>query len=603
MESRKLQTKFSRRNLVLGAASLAATLLASCRGFSGQAATTISSATPTSVQPAEAAAKKFIATQVPTPIPVSSPTSSSTPVPAPEVINVWIDPSSPKRFRPAAERLIARVAAQMSAGSIDIERVQASTDADLRFSTSTKSNSSTSVPLDRTYLVPVCSPRISVRTVNSNQVMAMLNGAMTDWSSAGSPTSVAVQPFVIDGLRVPGTSSGAMSVDRYEDLITRFDEHPGAIALAALDDVDFRVSTLEVDGLDLLSAVDAPDTWPFTMVLYVTGQNDAWRFVEELVATAANDASAMPAPPPLTVTFVGDVILGRTVHTIMTRLNDFAAPFRLVANELKKTDLTIANLECSLSDAITPPADPYTFSFMTFTAGADGLTLSGVDAVSQANNHSMNFGAQGMRDTLTALDTRKIRHFGIGENLPSARQPVILEAQHRKIAFLGYDGITGTTYGATESSAGTCPLDADLMAEDIAAARRKADIVIPFVHWGIEYQLVPSASQQQIARTAIDAGADMVVGSHCHWVQGMEIYEGKPIIYSLANFVFDQDWSLETKQGLIMHLVFRENRLVAIRFVPVLIENFYRPRIVDGTQKTQILNRIWESTDLIRATL
>ena len=524
-------------------------------------------------------------------------------MPTPEVVNVWIDPASPARFRPTAERLIAQIAAEMSTGSVDVERVQANDQADVRFSTTKTAGTGASLALARTFLVPICSPRTPVRGVTSDQVTAMLNGTAADWASVGSPTSMAVQPFVIDGLRAPGTSGKAIVVATYEDLIARFPEHPGAIALASIDDVDFRASSLEVDGVDLMSTAEPPQDWPFSIVLYVSGQNDAWRYVEAMTPPIDGDQSAATTSPPLTVTFVGDVILGRTVHTIMTRLNDFSAPFRLVADELKKTDLTIANLECSLSDNITPPTDPYTFSFMTLTAGGNGLTLSGVDAVSQANNHSMNFGAQGMRDTLAALDQRKIRHFGIGENLTDARQPVILESQGRKIAVLGYDGITGTTYGATDSTAGTAPLDVNLMAEDIAAARKRADIVIPFVHWGIEYQLIPSAEQQSIARTAIDVGADMVVGSHCHWVQGMEVYQGKPIIYSLANFVFDQDWSLETKQGLIMHLVFRENRLAAIRFVPVLIEDFYRPRIVDGTQMTQILNRIWQSTDLIGSTL
>jgi hypothetical protein len=90
---------------------------------------------------------------------------------------------------------------------------------------------------------------------------------------------------------------------------------------------------------------------------------------------------------------VGDIILGRTVHTIMAQLNDYAAPFPRVADELSKADLTIADLECSLSDTIPPPDDPYTFAFMTYTAGAQGLCLAGIDSVSQANNHSMNFAA------------------------------------------------------------------------------------------------------------------------------------------------------------------------------------------------------------------
>ncbi len=595
-----LSTMISRRNLVFGAVSVAATLLSSCRGPE-DASLTAEPAPTTAPSPVAQSTHTVQVTHVPVPTTVPSPTPSPTPFPEPQTVNVWVDPASPVRFRPAAERLIAQIAAEALTDPVTIERVQSTDHADLSFAATMTTEPTASLALAKTYLVPICSPRIPIRDVTPDQVTAILNGSISDWSEVGSPKSIGVEPFVIDGLILPGTTGGAIRVATYEDMVEQFSDHPGAIALAAVDDVDFRATSLTVNHQDLVAAAEPPKEWPFSMVFYVTGEQGGWKFIEALAAPAIGDTSTSSAPPPLTVTFVGDVILGRTVHTIMTRLNDYSAPFRLVADELKKSDLTIANLECSLSDNITPPTDPFTFSFMTFTAGADGLALSGVDAVTQANNHSMNFGAQGMRDTLAALDQRKIRHFGIGENLTEARQPVIFETNGRRIAILGYDGITGTTYGATDSTAGTAPLDVDLMAEDIAAARQAADIVIPFVHWGIEYQLVPSEAQRSIAKNAIDVGADMVIGSHCHWVQGMEIYNGKPIIYSLANFVFDQDWSLETKQGLIMHLVFRPNGLAAIRFVPVLIEDFYRPRIVDGSQMTQILDRIWQSTDLIQA--
>jgi poly-gamma-glutamate capsule biosynthesis protein CapA/YwtB (metallophosphatase superfamily) len=598
------QKMITRRNLVLGTASLAASLLASCSASkkSVSSPTSVPTSTPpASPTPTSAPASSPTATQASVPTPTSAP--SPTPTLAPQIMLVWIDSAMPSTFGPIAEQFIAHLASDATSGPIEIERVDAKDSADLIFSTIPLTEPASAQSLATTYLVPVCSPRTPVLGVTSDQMAAMLSGAATDWTSAGSPTSIAVEPFVIDGYNVPGTKADAVTVATFEDLVAQLPNHPGAIALAAVDDVDFRMSSLTVDGVDVMTATEPPENWPYAIELRVTANGDAQRYLDTLAEQTSNLSASDATPPPLTVTFVGDVILGRTVHTILTRLGDFAAPFRLVADELKRTDLTIANLECSLSDDITPPTDPYTFSFMTFTAGGDGLALAGVDAVTQANNHSMNFGARGMRDTLAALDQRKIQHFGIGENLTEARKPLILEAQGRKIAFLGYDGITGTTYGATESTAGTSPLDVDNMAEDIAAARQHADIVIPFVHWGIEYQLVPSAEQQSIARNAIDVGADIVIGSHCHWVQGMEVYNGKPIIYSLANFVFDQEWSLETKQGLIMHLVFRQNRVVGIRFVPVLIEDFYQPHLVDGATKVQILNRIWQSTDLIASTL
>ncbi len=589
-------------DLLLGMGAVAGTLLASCRRASNATPTTSPTTEPTvsvstpAITPTSAPPQAIIAAPTATPSPTPSPT------PEPVTVAIWVDPNVPADWRPTAEQAIAQIAARSPGGAIDVQRVDSAGQADLIVSTASPDPNAKSVSLATMALVPVCSPRTPVRSITTDQVNALLSGSVTDWTDVGSPTSISVQPFVLSGISINGTTPDAKQIGSFDDFVGQFADNPGAIAMVPIDVIDFRGLSLLVDDVDLLAAPQMPDDWPFSISMTLSSSKvEAAAYLDNIVVAPNSDESA--AVPPLTVSWVGDVILGRTVHTIMTRLNDYQAPFRLVADELKNSDLTIANLECSLADDIEPPTDPLTFSFMTFTAGGDGMSLAGIDAVSQANNHSMNFGAHGMRDTLAALDQRSIKHFGIGENLDEARKPVIFDVQGRKIAILGYDGITGGTYGATDSTAGTCPLDVDIMAQDIASVRQQADLVIPFVHWGIEYQLTPNAEQQAIAHSAIDVGADMVIGSHCHWVQGMEIYQGKPIIYSLANFVFDQDWSLETKQGLIMHLVFRLNRVAAIRFVPVLIEDFYQPHLVDGADMTQILDRIWQSTDLISAGL
>ena len=238
---------------------------------------------------------------------------------------------------------------------------------------------------------------------------------------------------------------------------------------------------------------------------------------------------------------------------------------------------------------------------MTRTAAAEGLALAGIDGVSRANNHSMNFGIQGMRDASAALERVGIRGFGIGKSLSEAREPAVFTVRGLRLAFLGYDGITGSTDGATAQTGGTAPLDADLLVEDIAAAQKVADIVIPFIHWGVEYTLTPTAEQRSIAYRAVEAGAAVVIGSHPHWVQGMEVYRGVPILYSLANFVFDQDWSEETKQGVVARLVFHGRRLAGIPLTPLLSEDYYQPRFTDGAARYVVLDRFWTSSTEIAA--
>lgn len=516
-----------------------------------------------------------------------------------EATSVWIDPGLPPVFQSIADRLIARLQQSQVAAGLQVKPSSDYRSAVLRVTTWPTPSAKT-IRLSSEPLALVTSPRLPVRSLTVDQANAVLSGQVTDWSEVGSPKSVKLEIIQGPERTEPSDANPVLPVASYNELVELFPAHPGAVSLASPSEIDFRGNSLIIEDFDPARDPDPGDAYPFRRNLFLELGERVPNSLADLAGDLAAQLGNEPAPDnAFTVTMVGDIILGRTVHTIMTRRNDYAAPFRLVADELNKSDLTIGNLECSLSDTIPPPDDPYTFEFMTFTAGAQGLRLAGIDGVSQANNHSMNFGAGGMRDTLAALDTAGIRHFGIGETIDQAHEPAIFDVRGTRVAFLGYDGITGDTNGATRNSAGTMPLVAELLVEGVKAASKRADIVIPFIHWGVEYTLTPTDEQRALARRAIDAGATMVAGSHPHWVQGIEEYRGQPIVYSLGNFVFDQDWSPETKQGLIMHLVFQGPRLAALRLVPVLIENFYQPRIVTGEEMTVILDRVWNSSDLL----
>ncbi|MFY9589027.1 MAG: CapA family protein, partial [Actinomycetota bacterium] len=137
--------------------------------------------------------------------------------------------------------------------------------------------------------------------------------------------------------------------------------------------------------------------------------------------------------------------------------------------------------------------------------------------------------------------------------------------------------------------------DEDLAAVvgDVKRARKLADVVIVYPHWGQEYVAKPNADQIRVAHALIDAGADMLIATHPHWVQGAEVYKGHLIAYSLGNFVFDQTWSTETQEGAALQLTFWGPRLVGASFVPVRIEDAHRPRFLDDAAGAAILRRIW----------
>jgi poly-gamma-glutamate synthesis protein (capsule biosynthesis protein) len=153
------------------------------------------------------------------------------------------------------------------------------------------------------------------------------------------------------------------------------------------------------------------------------------------------------------------------------------------------------------------------------------------------------------------LDGAGIRYFGGGRNLVEAHAPLWIEKKGLRIAVLGYDEFLPRSFEAGADYPGIAWSEDSHVISDIRAARAAgADIVIPFMHWGWEYEDGPNARQRQLAYAMIDAGADAVVGGHPHVTQGAEVYRGKPIIYSLGNFVFDGFEAPEAKLGWLLRL-------------------------------------------------
>lgn len=460
---------------------------------------------------------------------------------------------------------------------------------------------------------PVTNWRLPVRNIERADLNGLLTGKVANWGQIGSPVAGPVVRFEYTpgGTVLPPELGQAIpakeSFGDYEALVAAIEASPFAFAIVPLDVIDFRVQTVAIAGLDPLAGRGDLAAYPLKQDLWLSwepGLGSGLRDAVNAFALGQGYWADLVTPPgnPVNVTVTGDIIFGRTVHTRMVQYNDFAHPMRLVAPRLRDADLTIADLECSMSDNTEKPADPLTFMFTTNAAAVQGLVLAGIDGVSLANNHSMNFGKLGLQDTLAVLAQNKIKAFGGGMTLAEARKPGLFEVKGVKFAFLGYDGITAEDYGAGPNWAGTCPLKMNLVLEDLARAKQdNPDLIIPFFHWSEEYVSVPSALMRQIAHQSIDNGAAMVLGSHPHWVQGVEWYKGKPILYSLGNFVFDQEWSIETKQGMFTEIVVRNKKIARVRLVPVLIEDYNQPHILSIAESMSVLERVYEATDEIKA--
>ncbi len=269
--------------------------------------------------------------------------------------------------------------------------------------------------------------------------------------------------------------------------------------------------------------------------------------------------TATPDTRPVTVAITGDVMLGRSVNTRMLAADD-RFPFNYTADYLSSFDLTVGNLECVVSTLGTP--EPKEFVFEADPRGFDRLALAGFDVVSVANNHSGDYGKDAFTDMLAHLPQHGITPVGGGANLQAAHTPVIRTIRGTRLGILAYCEIGPENFVATATTPGHAWLDANLMAADIRAARPSVDFLLVFTHWGIEYQLQETDHQVALARLAIDAGADFVVGAHPHVRQPSEIYNGKPIVYSLGNFVFDLMPGPEESQGSVLSLTLQGSQLL-----------------------------------------
>lgn len=241
-----------------------------------------------------------------------------------------------------------------------------------------------------------------------------------------------------------------------------------------------------------------------------------------------------PAPPPrVTLLIVGDVMLARIPGEQVEKGEDPLAAF---AAELTGADLTVGNLECVI--ATVGEKVPKAYNFRCHPRNVP-LLARYFDAVSVANNHSGDFGKEAFAEQLDLLKQGGVPYFGGGKNLAEAHGPLILERNGLRIALLGYNEVELRSYEAGPESPGLAWSVDEQVERDIRAAREKADLVVVYPHWGLEYHPTHSARQEELARKMVRAGADLVVGAHPHVTQPVEVYQDRLIAYSLGNFVFD----------------------------------------------------------------
>ena len=273
---------------------------------------------------------------------------------------------------------------------------------------------------------------------------------------------------------------------------------------------------------------------------------------------------------------VGDVMLARNIGQRIINEGP-EIPFAAVSKILEQADLRVINLECIISNKGTP--EPKAYTFQAPLSALKTLTGSRVDIVNIANNHALDYGTHALEDMISMLKQHKMAVVGAGLNLEQARYPAIVHHNDLRIAFLAYldvpiedGGFDSRSWIARSHKPGMAWATCENIFHDVTAIRSNVDLVVVMLHFGEEYLTTPTVQQRTLAKTAIDSGAILVLGTHPHVLQPIEHNRDGLIVYSLGNFIFD-DKNFLADHSAIFHVVLDKIGIREYYWTPIIIEH------------------------------
>jgi poly-gamma-glutamate synthesis protein (capsule biosynthesis protein) len=326
-----------------------------------------------------------------------------------------------------------------------------------------------------------------------------------------------------------------------------------------------------------------------------------------LLLAAARFLIAFDPAGLISMVAVGDIMLSRNVAAKMRDADDPLLPFRNVSALLDDSDLVFGNLESPLAppeEEIAGESPDESKTGWDGIVGGKSLVFAAPNKsvlalsryrfrlVAMANNHALDRGEAGITHSIRRLSANNIQVAGAGGSLEEAWQARIVELKDRKIAFLAVS-YASWNYGTDERNEYVARIeDLERLKSRVRALKSQADYIVVCMHAGEEYTGEPARIQVEFAHAAIDAGVNLVVGSHPHWLQPLERYKTGLIFYSLGNFIFDLDSSLATREGAAVRLIICANGLVSAEVFPIEIENSCCPRLARPDEIPRALRRM-----------
>jgi poly-gamma-glutamate capsule biosynthesis protein CapA/YwtB (metallophosphatase superfamily) len=318
------------------------------------------------------------------------------------------------------------------------------------------------------------------------------------------------------------------------------------------------------------------------------------------VQTSTATPASTPTPQALTtLDFTGVIVPARCVQAAIDQRRDHDYIYAEVRGLLSAADLAVGTFNATMS-AIPPHTGcVHTYLLVGDPQNADAMARAGFDLMSVATNHIKNCGVvgcddQAFFDTLDNLRRVGIQTVGAGQNLQDASRPVVISLHGIRFGFVSLGQIEQTTFAGPDKP-GIAVLTRDSLRLAIAAARQVSDVVIAMPHWGPEDVTTPNYIQRDLAKVAVEAGADLVVGNHTHVVQAVQTIDGVPVFYGLGNFVFDQGL-LDHKQGAILRVTFRGTQLAGFDLIPTHVDQDGTVLIAGPLEAAQILGRVEQAS-------
>ena len=289
-----------------------------------------------------------------------------------------------------------------------------------------------------------------------------------------------------------------------------------------------------------------------------------------LVVSSCSSSPPAAEEEQLSILFAGDVLLDRGVRP-MAEHRGVAWLFDSVQTAFRQADAVVVNLECPLTDTLSPVNKRYIFR--ADARWAEELRRAGITHAAMANNHTNDQGRRGLLATYTHLSEAGITPLGFGTSYQQQSAPVILQKGKTRVALFNAAMMTLENWHYVEGKPGICQPTASQLVQTVAAyrARHPETAIVAVLHWGVEFNSMPSLSQRMLARQLADAGVDAIIGHHPHVTQPIDTVGHTLVCYSLGNFVFDQHPPL-TRECIMVRLNIKAGKPIGYEVIPAKIE-------------------------------